>query len=84
MTSTIPQLRRALAFAQANAEAKVAEQTKGEGHIARGLSREGYMGGYIQALDDVMAVITHGRPADPRGLWPNIRRKVTVIRGTNL
>lgn len=36
---------------------------------ARGLSSEGYAGGYRQALDDVEAMLRHGGPSDPRGYW---------------
>lgn len=36
---------------------------------ARGLSSEGWLGGYLQALDDVDAMLRHGYPNDPRQLW---------------
>lgn len=42
---------------------------RGEDRYARGLSMEGFAGGYLQALDDVDAALTHGRPSDHRGYW---------------
>lgn len=37
--------------------------------FARGLSSEGYAGGFRQALDDVEALLVHGCPTDSRGYW---------------
>lgn len=39
------------------------------GGLAGALAGEGYVGGYIDALSDVAAVLTHGHPADHRGFW---------------
>lgn len=36
---------------------------------ARGLSTEGFAGGYLQALDDVDGALVHGYPSDHRGYW---------------
>lgn len=36
----------------------------------RGLSTEGWVGGYLQALDDIDAVLRDVPPADPRNYWP--------------
>lgn len=54
----------------------VREIVKGEisdnakrGRIAAGMSTEGYAGGYLQALDDIEAALTHGYPSDHRGYW---------------
>lgn len=41
----------------------------GDGLYARGLSTEGYAGGYRDALDDIRAALTHGCVADRRGWW---------------
>lgn len=37
--------------------------------IAAGLSSEGFDGGYIEALNDVEAMLRHGAPRDDRGYW---------------
>ena len=39
------------------------------GRYAAGLSTEGYTGGYLQALDDIDAMLRHGYPRDPNGYW---------------
>jgi hypothetical protein len=39
------------------------------GKFARGLSAEGFAGGYLQALDDIEAALRHGHPSDHRGYW---------------
>lgn len=36
---------------------------------AAGLSNEGWSGGYLAALHDVEAALTHGYPADTRAWW---------------
>ncbi len=41
---------------------------------ARGLSTEGFDGGYYQALIDVDALLHHGYPADSRGVWRRAMR----------
>lgn len=41
----------------------------GDGRFGRGLSSEGFAGGYLQALDDIDAALTHGSPSDHRGYW---------------
>ena len=51
----------------------VTEEIKGNassgGKYARGLSSEGFAGGYLQALDDVEGALRHGYPSDHRGYW---------------
>lgn len=44
-------------------------RSSGRGFYARGLSSEGFVGGYLQALDDVEAALRHGFPSDHRGYW---------------
>lgn len=39
------------------------------GRIASGLSNEGYDGGYLQALNDVEAALTHGYPSNRNADW---------------
>ncbi|ABS14237.1 hypothetical protein I6H96_02560 [Brucella anthropi] len=39
------------------------------GKYASGLASEGFAGGYLMALDDVEAALTHGLPSDHRGYW---------------
>ena len=41
----------------------------GEGKFGRGLSSEGFAGGYLQALDDIDGALTHGTLSDHRGYW---------------
>lgn len=41
----------------------------GSNMYARGMSMEGFAGGYLQALDDVEAALTHGYPSDHRRYW---------------
>lgn len=44
------------------------------GVFGRGLSAEGFAGGYLAALDDIEAALRHGCPSDHRGYW---RRALT-------
>jgi hypothetical protein len=52
---------------------EVANEIRGNasrgGVFSGGLSNEGYAGGYLQAIDDVEAALSHGHPGDPRGYW---------------
>lgn len=56
-----------------SAREAVAAEIKGiasQGSLyARGLSSEGFAGGYRMALDDVEAMLMHGHPNDRRGYW---------------
>lgn len=56
----------------------VQEQMTGgdQGIYGRGISTEGFAGGYAQALDDVEAALRHGKPSDPRGYWARARRRM--------
>jgi hypothetical protein len=39
------------------------------GYVGRGLASEGYVGGYIAAIDDIDAMLRHGHPSDRWGFW---------------
>jgi hypothetical protein len=58
-----------LAEAERRASAHVSALAQNGGRNASGLASEGYMGGYLQALHDVDAMLRHGYPTDPRRLW---------------
>lgn len=45
------------------------------GLYARGMSGEGYAGGYRDALYDVMAVMNGGHPSDKWGFWTEVLNK---------
>lgn len=47
----------------------------GEGLYGRGLSSEGFAGGYLQALDDIDGALSHGSPSDHRGYWREAKRR---------
>lgn len=49
----------------------------GDGLYARGLSTEGFAGGYMQALDDIDGALCHGQPSDHRGYWKEAKRRMT-------
>lgn len=55
----------------------VAEEMRGggQGMYARGLSSEGFAGGYMQALDDIDGALCHGTPSDHRGYWRTARER---------
>jgi hypothetical protein len=50
-------------------------RTNGTGIYSRGLSSEGFAGGYYQALLDVAAALLRGYPSDHRGYWRKAERK---------
>lgn len=50
---------------------RIRKETKastGDSHVARGLAYEGYNGGYIDALNDVVLLL-NGCVPDRRGWW---------------
>ncbi len=47
----------------------------GEGKYGRGLSSEGFAGGYLQAIDDIAGALDHGYPTDHRGYWRRARER---------
>lgn len=48
----------------------------GDNKFARGLSNEGFAGGYQAALHDVEAALTHGHPSDHRGYWSRAEQRL--------
>ena len=54
----------------------VLEEIRGSserGRFASALSNEGFAGGYLDALSDVEAALTHGHPQDARRYWCRAR-----------
>lgn len=49
-------------------EAEISANAK-RSSISGGLSMEGYAGGYLNALYDVMGLLEHGNPNDTRNYW---------------
>ncbi|HVR57587.1 MAG TPA: hypothetical protein VMT72_12255 [Pseudolabrys sp.] len=49
------------------------------GMYARGLSSEGFAGGYLQALDDIDGALCHGQPSDHRGYWKEAKRRRRTV-----
>jgi hypothetical protein len=47
---------------------EITGNAQGGGYRA-GLANEGYAGGYLAALQDVEAMMTHGHPSDSRYYW---------------
>jgi len=61
-------IKRALDRAQTNVQKEIESSAKSGGKFARGLSGEGYAGGYAQALADVQIALNGGKPCT-RGYW---------------
>lgn len=57
-----------IALARKNVQKEISNLAIGDIY-ARGLSNEGFAGGYLAALDDVDAALQHGYPSDHRGWW---------------
>lgn len=55
-------IKRELKAAYEAARREIAALSASGGHFARGLSSEGYMGGYAQALDDVTLALNGVEP----------------------
>jgi hypothetical protein len=64
---------RRLRRACAKIEAKFAVEYKTDRPYQKGMAREGWDGGYLAALQDVEAMISHGHPTDSRGYWKDDR-----------
>jgi len=60
---------RDLEQAEKKVDAEITANARGGGHIARGLSAEGFAGGYQAALRDVRGALTGFPPYDSR-YWP--------------
>lgn len=65
------ELLKRMKSARANVAAEILGNANRGGPFAGGLSAEGYAGGYLQALDDIDALLRHGYPTDPRSYWSN-------------
>lgn len=63
------QLLKRLRSARARIDAKFAAERDPNNVYQRGLSREGWDGGYLAALNDVEALLLHGNPTDERRYW---------------
>lgn len=50
-------IKRKLQRARAAARAEIAMNAQGQGRFASGLSSEGFAGGYLAAIDDVLAML---------------------------
>ena len=69
-TLTRAQFLRRLVAAERRAEARITAVSRDSPSMwGRGMANEGYDGGYLAALRDVYAVLTHGLPSDDRGVW---------------
>lgn len=56
-----------LRLAQKNAREQITGYSKDR--LSGGMANEGYAGGYLDALNDVEAMLTHGYPSDKWGFW---------------
>ncbi len=65
---------RDLKRAQKAVRAEIKGNRDGGDKFSCGLSNEGFAGGYLEALRDVEAMLTHGYPADARGYWSKNKR----------
>lgn len=61
-------IKRALDRAQVNVQKEIAMAANSGGRFAKGLSSEGYAGGYAQALADVQLALNGVKP-QTRGYW---------------
>lgn len=67
------ELRKLLFLVAREAQAEINASAASGGKYACGLSSEGYVGGYREAIYDVIAMMDHGQPADQRGFWQRAR-----------
>lgn len=65
---TRPQFLKRLRLAATAVEAEISAN-RGDSMFGRGISAEGYAGGYRDCLADVQAMLTHGHPSDSRRYW---------------
>lgn len=61
-----------LAIAKNNVSKEILDNAKG-GKFAAGLASEGFAGGYLEALRDVEAILTHGYPSNSRNYWKDFK-----------
>lgn len=55
--------------------AEISANASSGGLYARGMSMEGFAGGYLACLDDVEGALRHGDPSDHRGYWRAAKRR---------
>lgn len=65
-------MNRNIKNALARIQSEIRGDSAGRGHIASGLSREGYAGGYEQALLDIDLALRGIKPGT-RGYWDDWR-----------
>lgn len=72
-------LRRIAAVREVVSEEIHSNAQRNSGDLySRGLSAEGFAGGYLQALDDIDGALCHGYPSDHRGYWAIADRKLAA------
>lgn len=69
--TVLARLKRVRALVQA----EISANAKG-GKYGSGLSTEGFAGGYLEAIDDIEAALSHGYPSDHRGYWRRAEREL--------
>lgn len=71
--------RRAIIKHIRAAQDRIAQElrTNGSGLFGRGLSNEGYAGGYSQALSDVLLLLQSDCMPNTRNYWPKDDRRAT-------
>ncbi len=65
-------VKRALAGAIKSVQSEIAGNAS-RGGIAGALSGEGYAGGYLQALNDVLLVLNGVKPNNHGGYWSHLK-----------
>ena len=55
-------IKRKLVAVRNELDAQIADQTRGAGMYGRGLAREGFLGGYLEALEDVALALNGVEP----------------------
>lgn len=63
---TSKELKRRILLAQTGVLHDIADHAK-QGHVAAGLANEGFNGGYLAALDDVLLLLTSN--VTPNRFW---------------
>ncbi len=62
-------IKRRLKRVASRVEQDIVANTDTNSLYSRGLSREGYRGGYAQAISDVQLALNGVEPSDNRGYW---------------
>lgn len=63
------ELEKRIDAAMENVKAEIGRNARSGGLYGRGLSGEGYAGGYLQALSDIDGLLRDVEPGDRRGYW---------------